>query len=87
MSDRVLHNPGNDRAIDELYVFMSIDGAGRHGVLAHIMPGLGSTPLVTGSPKAAEHMKGLAAQIGKEMGVHVGMFVFKRGEMPWEQKP
>jgi hypothetical protein len=78
-----IHNPGNDRTIDELYVFMSIDEAGKHGVLAHIMPGLGSTPLVTGSPKAAEAMKPLARQISRETGVRVGMFVFKRTDMVW----
>jgi hypothetical protein len=79
-----LHNPGNTAPIDELYAFMSIDADGNHGLLAHILPGLGSTPLVTGSAKAAEGLKPLAREIGKRAGMRVGLFVFKRGAgMVW----
>jgi hypothetical protein len=79
----VLHDPGNVAEIDELFVFMSIDDAGAHGIVASILPGLGSTPLVTGSVKGAEYMKKLAAQVSQESGKRVGMFVFKRADMVW----
>lgn len=51
MSEPVLHDPGNDKKIEEVFVFMSIDDQGRNGIVASILPGLGSTPLVTASPK------------------------------------
>ena len=78
MSDPIIHDPGNDRRIDRLYVFMSIDEQGRNGIVASILPGLGSTPLITGSPKAAEYMKGLAQQVADKTGKAVGLFVFTR---------
>ena len=48
MSDPVIHDPGNEEKIDRLYAFLSIDDQGRNGIVASILPGLGSTPLVTG---------------------------------------
>lgn len=82
-----LHDPGNDRVIDELYVFMSIDAHGRHGVVAGILPGLGATPFVTGSPKMAEFFKPTAEKIARESGKKIGLFAFKRGDMAWSIDP
>jgi hypothetical protein len=84
MSDPEIHDPGNVRTIDDLYVFMSIDRSGRHGIVASILPELGSTPFVTGSPKAAEKMKAMAEELARQTGKPIGMFVFKSSGQVWQ---
>lgn len=79
----IIHREPNAAPIDRLYAFMSIDDQGRHGILASILPGLGSTPLVTGSAKAVESMKPIARQIARETGLKVGLFAFDRVKMVW----
>ena len=84
MSEPEIHDPGNETEIEFIYAFMSIDEKGRNGIVAEILPGLGSTPLVTGSPKAAEMMKQLAQQVADKTGKRVGMFAFKRNGQLWQ---
>jgi hypothetical protein len=84
LSEPEIHDPGNVRKIEDLYVFMSIDSEGRHGIVASILPGLGSTPFVTGSPKAAETMKKLAEELAAKTGKPIGMFVFKSDGQVWQ---
>lgn len=81
------HNPGNEAPIDRLYVFMSIDDQGRHGIVAHFLPGLGSTPLVTGSRRTAKVMQAMADEVARETGMRVGLFIFNRGDMIWSAEP
>ena len=84
MSEKtLLHDPGNSQTIDELFAFMSIDERGRHGIVASILPGLGSTPLVTASAKAVEVMKPVAAAIARRSGKPVGLFRFTRQDRVW----
>lgn len=73
-----VHNPPNDRELDELFVFCSLDDEGMRGIVAHIMPGLGSTPFVTGSPSAMEAMKPMARAIAAETGKRVVLYRFLR---------
>lgn len=84
MSEPLIHDPGNTQQIDEIFVFMSIDEQGRHGVVAEILPDLGSTPLVTGSLKAVELMKPIAQRLAKRTGKTVGLFRFTRGAQLWQ---
>lgn len=77
----------NDREINELFVFMSIDKEGRHGVVGGVLPILGTMPLVTGSPKVAEFMKTIAKQVAEGSGKPVEMFTFKRGDSTWRCEP
>lgn len=84
MSDPLIHDPGNEREIDEVYVFMSIDEQGRHGIVASILPNLGSTPLVTASRNVAGMMQPLAQDIAKRTGKTVGLFAFKRDGQLWQ---
>ncbi len=79
-----LHDPGNNTVINEIFVFMSIDEKGRNGITATILPGLGATPMITGSPKIAEQMKGLAEQVSKMTNKPVGMFRFRREAQLWQ---
>ena len=83
MSEPILHTPDNETEIDTLYAFMSIDTEGRHGIVAEILPDLGSTPLVTALPNVAEKMKPLAQQIARKTGKRVGLFRFKREAQVW----
>jgi hypothetical protein len=78
------HTPPNEAKIERLYAFL--DGEGRNGIIASILPGLGSIPLVTGSPRAAEFMKKLAQQVATETGKTVAMFAFARGEELWRSE-
>jgi hypothetical protein len=80
----LIHDPGNEAQIGKVFVFMSIDAKGRNGVIASVLPGLGSTPLVTGSARVAEKMKPLAEEVARRTGLTVGMFKFTREEMLWK---
>ena len=71
-------DPGNDSALDELYVFCSVDSEGKRGIVAEILPALGTTPFVTGSPKAMEYMKRMAPTIARETGKRVVLYRFTR---------
>jgi hypothetical protein len=79
----VIHNPPNERELDELFVFCSVDGNGMRGIVASILPGLGSTPFVTGSPTAVEAMKPMALEIARETGKRVELYRFTRGPVLW----
>jgi hypothetical protein len=80
-----IHNPGNTKKIDTLYVFMSIDENGNHGILSSIFLNLGSMPLVTGSENVIPIFQKIAGEIGQKTKMKVGMFEFKRGECKWQQ--
>jgi hypothetical protein len=82
--DPLIHDPGNDIQIVEIFAFLSIDDKGRNGIVASMLPGLGSTPLVTGSAKTAETMKPIAAEVARRTGRTVGLFKFKREGMLWK---
>jgi hypothetical protein len=84
----LLHDPGNETKIERLYAFMSIDDQGRNGIIASILPGLGSTPLVTGSRKAAHALIPLAEKVAERSGKKVALFVFARveGEELWQSE-
>ena len=84
MSDPIIHDPGNETRIDEVYVFMSIDEKGNNGIVAEILPYMGSTPLVTASRRLAEMMKPLAQQVADKTGKPVGLFAFKRSHQLWQ---
>jgi hypothetical protein len=86
MTEPEIHDPGNEMQIGELFVFMSIDKNGNNGIVASILQGLGSTPLVTDSARTAEKMKPMAEEIARRTGRTVGMFRFKRAGMLWQTK-
>ena len=81
-----MHDPGNTASIDTLYAFLSEDAQGRHGIVAHVMPDLGSTPLITGSARVAELMKPLAAKVAAQSGKEIAMHVFQRGAKVWSTR-
>lgn len=81
----IVHDPGNTKTIDELFVFMSIDEHGNHGLVASILPAIGASgPLVTSSPGVAGYFKGLAEEVARTTGKPVGMFRFKRDGQVWQ---
>jgi hypothetical protein len=84
MTDEYL-TPPNEAKIQRLYAFMSIDKDGNNGIVASILPGLGSTPLVTGSRTAVDLMIPVAQRVAKKTGVTIGLFAFRResGEELW----
>jgi hypothetical protein len=75
-----LHTPPNAAKIERLYAFLSVDADGNNGIVAEILPGLGSTPLVTGSRKAAHGLIPLAQKIAERTGKKVGLYVFERAQ-------
>jgi hypothetical protein len=83
-----IHDPGNEAKIERVYVFLSIDANGNNGVVAEILPGLGSTPLVTGSRKTARAMIPIAQKVADRTGKKVGLYVFARveGEELWQSE-
>lgn len=77
------HAPPNERDLDDLFVFLSVDDNGMRGIVAEFLPGLGSTQFFTGSPKAAEFFKGAAKAIAERTGKRIVMYQFRRGEELW----
>jgi hypothetical protein len=68
----LLHNPPNRAPIDTLYAVVSIDAEGRMGICAEVLPGIGTTPFVTGSLKALDGFKRIAREAqapGKRLAV------------------
>ena len=86
MTEPTLHDPGNTAKIERLYAFMSVDEMGFNGIVAEILPGLGSTPLVTGSRKAAHALIPLAQSVARRSGKTVALFVFKREGECWRSE-
>lgn len=78
-----VHAPPNERQLDELYAFCSIDDDGNRGIVAWILPQLGSTPFVTGSPIAMEAMKRQAPEIARLTGKRIVLYKFRRGDALW----
>jgi hypothetical protein len=79
-----IHDPENEQRIDEVYVFMSVDGEGRNGIVAAMLPGLGPTPMVTNSASIAEMLKGPARHIASLSGKRVVIARFARvGDDLW----
>ena len=83
-----LHDPGNETKIERLYAFMSIDWKGENGVVAAVLPGVGSTPMVFGKRELAMRMIPIAEKVAKESGKKVALFVFERveGEELWRSE-
>jgi hypothetical protein len=75
-----IDTPENEAKIDRLYAFMSVDDEGRNGIVASILPNLGSTPLVTGSRRVALKMIPMAEAIAKATGKKIILYVFTRAE-------
>jgi hypothetical protein len=75
-----IHDPGNEIDITDLYVFLSVDEQGRKGICGHIIPDLGSTPLVTGQPRVVEMMKGFAREISQRTFKRAPDVLWQTGE-------
>jgi hypothetical protein len=80
-----LHNPPNAGPIERLYAIVSIDKAGNMGICASILPGLGTTPMVTGSRKAIKRWMEVARTMPQAPGKRLAMVVYERlkGEPEW----
>lgn len=59
----IFHNPKNEQVLDEIYVFVSEDADGKRGLLAGVLPVLGATILVTGSPRVLDVYRQIAQKI------------------------
>jgi hypothetical protein len=75
-----IHTPPNERTLDQIYVFCSVEDNGMRGIVANIIPGLGSTPFVTGSPLALEYMTKMAPILAKRTGKRIVLYAYTRAE-------
>jgi hypothetical protein len=76
--------PPNEAKIERVYAFLSVDADGFNGIVAGLMPGLGSTPLVTASRKLAQLLIPVAQEVADRTGLKVGLYAFKReGDEDW----
>lgn len=78
----VIDTPDNEAPITELFALLSTDMTGE-GIIATILPGLGSTPMVTSNSRVAEMMKVAAAVAAKSSGKPVKLVRFTRVETVW----
>jgi hypothetical protein len=80
-------SPPNEAPIDRVYVFLSEDAKGFNGIVAGILPGIGSTPLVTSKRKVAESLIPVAQEAANRTGLKVGLYAFKReGSDYWQSE-
>ena len=86
MGDRYdVHDAGEKLPILNLYAFVSRDPNGGQGIAASILPGLGSTPLITSSATLATKMASIAEQIHRDSRMAIELYRFERqGEPLWE---
>lgn len=79
-----LHTPPNEAKIERIYAFLSIDADGFNGIVAAVLPGVGSTPMVFGKRSLAEKMIPFAQDVATRTGLKVGLYAFKReGDEYW----
>lgn len=83
----IFHMPKNTAKIDKLYAFMSIDENGNHGIVAEIIPGLGSVPMVVGSRELADKLIPMAEKTARGGGVTIGLFAFEGATQLWQSEP
>jgi hypothetical protein len=80
------HKPLNTEKIEKLYAFMSIDENGFNGIVAEIIPGLGSVPMVVGSRRLADKLIPVAEKLTRDSGVKIGLFAFSRVDQLWQSE-
>jgi hypothetical protein len=80
MKDIIL-SPPNERELDELYAFLSVDDNGLRGIVAGPIPGIfGMTTFVTGSPKVLDYMRSVVPAIAKATGKRIVLYKFTRND-------
>jgi hypothetical protein len=82
------HTPPNEERVGRLYAFLSIDERGFNGIVAGVVPGIGSTPLVTSKRRIAHKLMPIAQEVADRTGLKVGLFAFARveGEELWQSE-
>jgi hypothetical protein len=74
----IIHSPPNERELDELYAFLSVDDNGLRGLVAGFIPGIGATTFVTGSPKVLDYMRSRIPELAKATGKRIVLYKFTR---------
>lgn len=82
-----IKTPPNERVIGSLWVGLSEDPDGKNGVVAAYAPGIGGTPMVTGSPIVLDHFKEQAQELANLTGKTIKIYRFIRVEVVHEYKP
>jgi hypothetical protein len=82
------HTPPNEEKIERLYAFLSIDAKGNNGIVAGILPNIGSTPMVTSKRRVAQSLIPIAQEVADRTGLKIGLFAFARveGEELWQSE-
>lgn len=60
--------PGTPGGLPSLWAWVAVDAMGGEGIVAGIMPGIGSTPLVTGKEKLARGAMAKIVELMPRMG-------------------
>lgn len=69
--------PPNTKKADYIWAYLSENENGQHGIVASLIPNLGSAPMVTMSEKVVGLMKEKAKQLQKETGKKIVLAKFK----------
>lgn len=69
--------PPNTKKADYIWAYLSEDAKGNHGIVASIIPYMGSTPLVTLSEVIADLMKSEALNVQQLTGQKIVLGKFK----------
>lgn len=82
-----VHNPPNDRIIDEVWIGLSEDPDGKNGIVAAMVPGIGGAPMVTSSPQVLAFFKGQIDALASIARKPIKIYRFTRAEVVFEAEP
>ena len=72
----MIHNPGNEYPINELYAYVSVDANGNEGIIGHGTATGAWFPLVTGNRELAMSLMETAREAGELAGEEVVLVKF-----------
>lgn len=79
-ADTVLDLPGNEKPIDQIFAFVSVDAEGKEGICGMPLNGA-NWAMVTSKPETVELMRKAAREISKRTGKPVRLMRFTQREI------
>lgn len=73
-----IESPENTYVIEKIWAVCSEDSEGRHGIVAHVDPFIGLTPVVSANKDHLEHMVKLGRDIAQQHRRKIVLMEFDR---------
>lgn len=83
----ILDTPPNEKVIDEVWIALSEDDDGKNGIIAALLPGLGSSPMVTSLARLVPFFIGQSDALKSKTGQRIKIYRFARIEEVYDTGP